>query len=117
MLDVSVIDDPTAAEVTLDPVRARLLAALAEPASASRITECCHSFASAATSRSATAIGVFSHAFAAASHANTRSSATFPPHAAGVSESFSQMSLPKRSTDAGAGKSAALAYPSESVRA
>jgi hypothetical protein len=35
MLDVAVIDDPTAAEVTLDPVRARLLAALAEPASAS----------------------------------------------------------------------------------
>jgi DNA-binding transcriptional ArsR family regulator len=37
MLDVAVIDDPTAAEVTLDPVRARLLAALAEPASASTL--------------------------------------------------------------------------------
>src|SRR3954464_4204169 len=35
MLDVAVIDDPTAAEVTLDPVRARLLAALGEPGSAS----------------------------------------------------------------------------------
>jgi DNA-binding transcriptional ArsR family regulator len=37
MLDVAVIDDPTAAEVTLDPVRARLLAAMAEPASASTL--------------------------------------------------------------------------------
>lgn len=34
MLDVGVIDDPAAAEVSLDPVRARLLAALAEPKSA-----------------------------------------------------------------------------------
>jgi DNA-binding transcriptional ArsR family regulator len=34
VLDVMVIDDPAAAEVSLDPVRARLLAALAEPASA-----------------------------------------------------------------------------------
>src|SRR4051794_35841284 len=37
MLDVAVIDDPTAAQVTLDPVRARLLAALADPASASTL--------------------------------------------------------------------------------
>ncbi|MBV1856098.1 ArsR/SmtB family transcription factor [Catellatospora tritici] len=37
MLDVAVIDDPAAAEVCLDPVRARLLAALAEPASASAL--------------------------------------------------------------------------------
>jgi DNA-binding transcriptional ArsR family regulator len=37
MLDVAVIDDPGAAEVTLDPVRARLLAALAEPGSASSL--------------------------------------------------------------------------------
>jgi DNA-binding transcriptional ArsR family regulator len=35
MLDVDVIDDPAAAEASLDPVRARLLAALVEPASAS----------------------------------------------------------------------------------
>ena len=34
MLDVQVIDDPAAAVVALDPVRARLLAELAEPASA-----------------------------------------------------------------------------------
>ena len=32
MLDVEVIDDPAAAVVALDPVRARLLSALAEPA-------------------------------------------------------------------------------------
>jgi DNA-binding transcriptional ArsR family regulator len=37
MFDVAVIDDPAAAEVTLDPVRARLLAALAEPGSASTL--------------------------------------------------------------------------------
>jgi DNA-binding transcriptional ArsR family regulator len=37
MLDVAVIDDPAAAEVSLDPVRARLLAALAEPASAASL--------------------------------------------------------------------------------
>ena len=37
MLDVAVIDDPAAAEVSLDPVRARLLAALAEPGSASTL--------------------------------------------------------------------------------
>jgi DNA-binding transcriptional ArsR family regulator len=37
MIDVAVIDDPAAAEVSLDPVRARLLAELAEPASASTL--------------------------------------------------------------------------------
>src|SRR3954469_5890309 len=37
MHDVTVIDDPAAAEVSLDPVRARLLAALAEPGSASSL--------------------------------------------------------------------------------
>jgi DNA-binding transcriptional ArsR family regulator len=37
MLDVEVIDDPAAAEVSLDPVRARLLAALAEPGSAASL--------------------------------------------------------------------------------
>src|SRR5919107_2365202 len=37
MLDVAVIDDPAAAEVSLDPARARLLAALAEPASAASL--------------------------------------------------------------------------------
>ncbi len=37
MLEVAVIDDPTAAEVSLDPVRARLLAELAEPGSASML--------------------------------------------------------------------------------
>ena len=36
MLDVEVIEDPAAAAVALDPVRARLLAELAEPASAAR---------------------------------------------------------------------------------
>jgi DNA-binding transcriptional ArsR family regulator len=35
--EVAVIDDPAAAEVSLDPVRARLLAALAEPASAAAL--------------------------------------------------------------------------------
>jgi DNA-binding transcriptional ArsR family regulator len=37
MLDVAVIADPVAAEISLDPVRARLLAALAEPASAASL--------------------------------------------------------------------------------
>lgn len=37
MLDVSVIDDPATAEVTLDPMRARLLGELAEPASATML--------------------------------------------------------------------------------
>ena len=34
MLDIAVIEDPSAAEASLDPVRARLLAELAEPGSA-----------------------------------------------------------------------------------
>ena len=33
MLDVAVIEEPAAAEASLDPVRSRILAALAEPAS------------------------------------------------------------------------------------
>jgi DNA-binding transcriptional ArsR family regulator len=37
MLDVAVIDDPAAAEVTLDPVRARLLSELSEPGSATTL--------------------------------------------------------------------------------
>jgi DNA-binding transcriptional ArsR family regulator len=37
MFDVAVIDDAAAAEVSLDPVRARLLAALAEPGSATSL--------------------------------------------------------------------------------
>ncbi len=37
MIDVTVIDDPAAAEVSLDPVRARLLAELAEPGSATTL--------------------------------------------------------------------------------
>jgi DNA-binding transcriptional ArsR family regulator len=37
MLDVEVIEDPGAAVVALDPVRARLLAALAEPGSAAAL--------------------------------------------------------------------------------
>jgi DNA-binding transcriptional ArsR family regulator len=37
MLDVAVIDDPAVAEVSLDPMRARLLAELAEPASATML--------------------------------------------------------------------------------
>jgi DNA-binding transcriptional ArsR family regulator len=37
MLDVTVIEDPAAAEVSLDPTRARLLASLAEPASAAML--------------------------------------------------------------------------------
>ncbi|MBP2340621.1 DNA-binding transcriptional ArsR family regulator [Saccharothrix coeruleofusca] len=36
-MDVAVIEDPAAAEVSLDPVRARLLAELAEPASATAL--------------------------------------------------------------------------------
>ena len=39
MLDVEVIDDPAAAVVALDPVRARLLAELTEPASAAALAE------------------------------------------------------------------------------
>lgn len=37
MLDVAVIENPAVAEVTLDPMRARLLAELAEPASATML--------------------------------------------------------------------------------
>jgi DNA-binding transcriptional ArsR family regulator len=37
MLDVAVIEDPAAAEVTLDPIRARLLAELVEPGSATML--------------------------------------------------------------------------------
>jgi DNA-binding transcriptional ArsR family regulator len=37
MIDVTVIDDPAAAEVSLDPVRSRLLAELAYPGSASSL--------------------------------------------------------------------------------
>ena len=37
MYDVTVIEDPAAAEASLDPVRARLLAALAEPGSATSL--------------------------------------------------------------------------------
>lgn len=39
MPDVEVIDDPAAAVVALDPVRARLLAELAEPASAAALAQ------------------------------------------------------------------------------
>lgn len=39
MVDVEVIDDPAAAAVALDPVRNRLLAELAEPASAATLAE------------------------------------------------------------------------------
>ena len=39
MLDVEVIDDPAAAVVALDPVRARLLSELGEPASAAALAE------------------------------------------------------------------------------
>jgi DNA-binding transcriptional ArsR family regulator len=38
MFEVAVIEDPAAAEVSLDPVRARLLAELAEPASATMLS-------------------------------------------------------------------------------
>src|SRR5260370_10175398 len=37
MHDVTVIDDPAAAEASLDPIRARLLGELAEPGSASTL--------------------------------------------------------------------------------
>jgi DNA-binding transcriptional ArsR family regulator len=37
MIEVTVIDDPAAAEISLDPVRTRLLAELAEPGSASTL--------------------------------------------------------------------------------
>jgi DNA-binding transcriptional ArsR family regulator len=37
MLDVAVIEDPATAEASLDPVRARLLSALAEPGSATTL--------------------------------------------------------------------------------
>lgn len=37
MLDVEVIEDPAAAEISLDPVRARLLGELAEPGSATML--------------------------------------------------------------------------------
>ncbi|AVT31376.1 MULTISPECIES: helix-turn-helix domain-containing protein [unclassified Plantactinospora] len=37
MFDIAVIEDPAAAEVSLDPIRARLLAELAEPASATML--------------------------------------------------------------------------------
>jgi DNA-binding transcriptional ArsR family regulator len=37
MIDVAVIEDPAVAEASLDPVRARLLAELAEPASATMV--------------------------------------------------------------------------------
>jgi DNA-binding transcriptional ArsR family regulator len=37
MMDLAVIEDPAAAEVSLDPVRARLLAELAEPGSATML--------------------------------------------------------------------------------
>jgi DNA-binding transcriptional ArsR family regulator len=39
MIDVQVIDDPASAAVALDPVRSRLLAELAEPASAAALAE------------------------------------------------------------------------------
>ena len=39
MLDVEIIESPTAAVVALDPVRARLLAELGEPASAAALAE------------------------------------------------------------------------------
>lgn len=37
MFEVAVIEDPEAAEASLDPVRARLLAELAEPSSATAL--------------------------------------------------------------------------------
>src|SRR5688500_18115169 len=37
MFEVAVIEDPAVAEVSLDPIRARLLAALAEPGSAATL--------------------------------------------------------------------------------
>src|SRR5919199_816097 len=37
MFDVAVIEDPAAAEVSLDPIRSRLLAELAQPGSATML--------------------------------------------------------------------------------
>ena len=37
VIDVAVIEDPEAAEVSLDPIRSRLLAELAEPGSATSL--------------------------------------------------------------------------------
>src|SRR2546421_697148 len=37
MLDIAVIEDPAAAEASLDPIRAKLLAALVEPGSATML--------------------------------------------------------------------------------
>ncbi|MTE16335.1 ArsR/SmtB family transcription factor [Nocardia aurantiaca] len=37
MLDVAVIEEPAAAEASLDPIRSRILAALAEPGSAAKL--------------------------------------------------------------------------------
>src|SRR4051812_49724005 len=37
MLDVAVIEEPAAAEASLDPIRTRILAALAEPGSAAML--------------------------------------------------------------------------------
>src|SRR6266498_5082978 len=37
MIDVAVIEDPAVAEISLDPVRARLLAELAQPGSATML--------------------------------------------------------------------------------
>ena len=37
MLEVTVIEDPAAAEVSLDPIRSRLLAELVQPGSASTL--------------------------------------------------------------------------------
>jgi DNA-binding transcriptional ArsR family regulator len=39
MLDVAVIEDPAVAGVSLDPMRARLLAELAEPGSATTLAQ------------------------------------------------------------------------------
>jgi DNA-binding transcriptional ArsR family regulator len=39
VLDIAVISDPSAAEMTLDPIRSRLLAGLLEPASAAGLAE------------------------------------------------------------------------------
>ena len=39
MFDVAVIEDPAVAAVSLDPMRARLLAALTEPASATALAD------------------------------------------------------------------------------
>ncbi|WP_415926061.1 hypothetical protein [Streptomyces sp. AK02-04a] len=37
LLDVAVIEEPAAAEASLDPIRSRILAALAEPGSATEL--------------------------------------------------------------------------------